>query len=231
MFKVQATVWPVKEFCVENDAGETDPVGPRRSPVQGRAKDRVGRILAATENLLVEVGLRDLKVSHIARHAGVPIGSIYQYFPNREAILRALVDEHHARFTAVLRDMAASVQDFPGLIAMSTQAFDLLSASYKGDRAFRQLWSSAQGFEPLRALDIEDTMQNASVICEALRRVMPGLAHDRAMSACIMVCDVAGSVTRLSTELADGAALEQEAKIMITDYLTNLFRGQLSKQT
>jgi AcrR family transcriptional regulator len=216
---------------VENDACATDPVGPRRSPVQERAKDRVGRILAATEDLLVEVGLRDLKVSHIARRAGVPIGSIYQYFPNREAILRALVDEHHTRFTAVLRDMASAVQDFPGLIAMSTQAFDLLSASYKGDRAFRQLWSSAQGFEPLRALDIEDTMQNAAVICEALRRAMPGLAPDRAMSACVMMCDVAGSVTRLSTELADGAdrGLEAEAKIMITDYLTNLFRSQLKK--
>jgi AcrR family transcriptional regulator len=213
----------------EQNVGESDPVGPRRSPVQERAKDRVQRILNATQDLLVEVGLRDLKVSHIARRAGVPIGSVYQYFPNREAILRALVDEHHARFTAALADMAATVHDFPSYIAVSKQAFDLLSASYKGDRAFRQLWSSSQGFEPLRALDVEDTMRNAAVMCAAMRRVMPGLPAERAMSACVMLCDVAGSVTRLSTELEGGdeRRLEQEAKVMMTDYLTNLYRSQI----
>jgi len=214
------------------DDGEIDdPVGKRRNPVQGRAKDRVGRILAAAEALLVEVGLRDLKVSHIARKAGVPIGSIYQYFPNREAILRALVDEHHASFTAGLEEMVRNVDDFPSFVTVSTQAFDQLAASYRGNPAFRLLWSGSQGFEPLRALDIEDTMRNAAVMCGALRRVMPGIPPERAMSACVLLCDFAGSVTRLSTELETDAErrLEQEAKVMMADYLTNLFRSQLGK--
>jgi AcrR family transcriptional regulator len=221
----------VKEIHVADDMEIDDPVGKRRNPVQGRAKDRVGRILAATEALLIEVGLRDLKVNHIARKAGVPIGSIYQYFPNREAILRALVDEHHAAYTAGLEEMVQNVNDFPALIAVSMQAFDQLAASYRGDSAFRLLWSSTQGFEPLRALDIEDTMRNAAVLCGALRRVMPGIPADRAMSACVLLCDIAGSVTRLSTELETDAErrLEQEAKVMVTDYLTNLFRSQLGK--
>jgi hypothetical protein len=74
-------------------------------------------------------------------------------------------------------------------------------------------------------------MRNAAVMCGALRRVMPGIPPERAMSACVLLCDFAGSVTRLSTELETDAErrLEQEAKVMMADYLTNLFRSQLGK--
>lgn len=62
----------------------------RRKPRQARAQATVEAILEATFQLLESDGLTDLTTNHIADRAGVSIGTLYQYFSDREAILYAL---------------------------------------------------------------------------------------------------------------------------------------------
>ncbi|RSN06828.1 TetR family transcriptional regulator [Nonomuraea sp. WAC 01424] len=64
--------------------------GLRRRPVQRRSIDRVERILDASARLLDEVGLDALTISDVARSAGVPAGTIYQFFDGRPGMLREL---------------------------------------------------------------------------------------------------------------------------------------------
>jgi len=71
-----------------------DPLGPRRIPTQDRAKERVQRILVATSELLCESGVSAVTTARVAERAGVPVGSVYQYFPNKKAIFVALFDEY-----------------------------------------------------------------------------------------------------------------------------------------
>jgi AcrR family transcriptional regulator len=63
---------------------------PRRRPLQARARERVERILDVTASLLASPEAEDLSTAEIARRAGVPIGSVYHYFPSKEAILAEL---------------------------------------------------------------------------------------------------------------------------------------------
>ncbi len=65
-------------------------VSPRKAPSQERSKRKVGEILSAARELLISDGLNQLTTNHIARQAGMSVGSLYQYFPNKQAILYQL---------------------------------------------------------------------------------------------------------------------------------------------
>ncbi|SIT12144.1 MAG: TetR/AcrR family transcriptional regulator [Thalassolituus maritimus] len=67
---------------------------PRRRPSQARSQDTVNCILEATAHILRSEGFRKATTNHIAERAGVSIGSLYQYFPNKQALLRALTEKH-----------------------------------------------------------------------------------------------------------------------------------------
>lgn len=68
---------------------------PRKRPKQERSQVTVQAILAATAHILTEDGYDQLTTNRVAEQAGVSIGSLYQYFPNKEALIFALA-EHHA---------------------------------------------------------------------------------------------------------------------------------------
>lgn len=68
---------------------------PRKRPKQERSQATVEAILTATTHILTENGYDQLTTNRVAERAGVSIGSLYQYFPNKEALIFALA-EHHA---------------------------------------------------------------------------------------------------------------------------------------
>ena len=70
------------------------PLNPRRQPVQARSNSTVESILEATTQILVSQGYEKASTNRIAERAGVSIGSLYQYFPNKEALLGTLVQRH-----------------------------------------------------------------------------------------------------------------------------------------
>ena len=77
----------------------------RRRPVQARSRDTVAAILEAAARIFDRGGAT---TNGIARLAGVSIGSLYEYFPNKDAILESLVDRHVADAVArVRRELAA----------------------------------------------------------------------------------------------------------------------------
>ncbi|MBB5049932.1 AcrR family transcriptional regulator [Rhodopseudomonas rhenobacensis] len=83
----------------------------RKSPIQGRAKQTVATILEATARILTEEGSERLTTNHLARRAGFSIGTIYQYFPNREAIVLALVERQRAEVERRVKAVLAGGED------------------------------------------------------------------------------------------------------------------------
>lgn len=79
-----------------NQKDTTDQSVKPRVPRQERALHKVGLILEAAMRLLDKGGLAHLSTNAVARTAGVSIGTLYQYFPNKEAILDALADREMA---------------------------------------------------------------------------------------------------------------------------------------
>ena len=65
-----------------------------RSPKQKRSRERVQLILDATCSVLEQKGIKSLSTNSIAAQARIPVSSIYQYFPNKEAILIAVYEDY-----------------------------------------------------------------------------------------------------------------------------------------
>jgi AcrR family transcriptional regulator len=73
----------------------------RRQPKQSRSQHRVNAILDAAERIFSEVGFKAATTNAIARRANTNIASLYQYFPNKKAILQAVVRRYREEYDAV----------------------------------------------------------------------------------------------------------------------------------
>jgi AcrR family transcriptional regulator len=78
---------------------------PRKRPVQERSRATVDAIVQATAYILVRDGHSKLTTNRIAERAGVNVASLYQYFPNKEAILAELQRRHVAEQREAMREV------------------------------------------------------------------------------------------------------------------------------
>ena len=81
---------------------------PRRSPSQQRSRERVERMLSAASALIAEQGSDAMRMGEVAERAGVSIGSLYQFFPDKRAIVWALAERYGADNGRIARIILSS---------------------------------------------------------------------------------------------------------------------------
>jgi AcrR family transcriptional regulator len=86
---------------------------PRKHASQQRSRVTVDALIEATARILVREGFDKASTNRIAQKAGVSIGSLYQYYPSKEALVAAVVDRHHQELMQVVRDALAKVAGQP----------------------------------------------------------------------------------------------------------------------
>lgn len=86
---------------------------PRKRPRQERSRATVDAILDATAKVLVQDGYDRASTNRVALKAGVSVGSLYQYFPSKEALVAALIDRHMEEMTAALSSQLEDLGDKP----------------------------------------------------------------------------------------------------------------------
>lgn len=90
---------------------------PRKRPAQARSQATVEAILDGTARVLVEEGYDRASTNRIAARAGVSVGSLYQYFPSKEALVGALIDRHQAEMMGVFLRQVDLARDAPVRVA------------------------------------------------------------------------------------------------------------------
>lgn len=96
---------------------------PRKEPAQDRSRATVDTIMTAAAHVLVKAGYEAFTTNRVAERAGVSIGSLYQYFPNKEALLSELMKRHVMDIengVVEMADRAASLP-LPELIHVSVE--------------------------------------------------------------------------------------------------------------
>ncbi|MEN3163106.1 TetR/AcrR family transcriptional regulator [Tistrella mobilis] len=110
---------------------------PRKRPVQARSRATVETILDGAAHILIRDGFDRATTTRIAEAAGVGIGSLYQYFPSKEAVVAALIDRHAAALTRVFDDLAPRLAGRPPaeavamIVAAATDAHRLHPALHR----------------------------------------------------------------------------------------------------
>lgn len=78
---------------------------PRKVPSQRRSTETVAAIYDATIQVLVHHGLQQLTTTRVAERAGASVGTLYQYFPNKRALLAAVIERHLSEIVGVVEDV------------------------------------------------------------------------------------------------------------------------------
>jgi AcrR family transcriptional regulator len=116
----------------------------RREPSQERALRTIETIFIATAQIVEEDGVGALNTNKIAARAGFSVGTLYQYFPSKEAILLAMIERQRSRVLEKLSDLLLkaehSAQDPKGLVA---QIIHILVQSF-GTGRFKESPAPAQ---------------------------------------------------------------------------------------
>ncbi|MFE1170647.1 TetR/AcrR family transcriptional regulator [Nocardiopsis sp. NPDC058789] len=183
---------------------------------------RVQRMLDCCADLLDEVGYDNLSTTRIAERAGVAIGSVYQFFPDKKAITQALglrfLDQFGARVTERLADTS---------FTHWTIAVDAIIDEYI------DMHRNVPGFRSLHFGDIVDPRllsggsDNNRVISVRLRRIIvsvTGIPDDTELDRAIHVAvEAADAVLKLAfRDNPDGdPALVHEAKRLVSSYLSH----------
>ncbi|MEI5671765.1 MULTISPECIES: TetR/AcrR family transcriptional regulator [unclassified Nocardioides] len=104
-----------------------EPAPRRRVPTQARSRRRVEGVLDAAAAVVLEHGVAALTTREIARVAGMPVASLYQYFADKEEVLLALVERDMAEMDEqVLADLAALPEEdrtIAGIVGATMAAF------------------------------------------------------------------------------------------------------------
>ncbi|MFI1035351.1 TetR family transcriptional regulator [Streptomyces sp. NPDC020951] len=195
----------------------------RRTPRQARSKARLALLLEAAERILVAEGVEALTTTRVATEAKVSVGSLYQYLPDRGAIIDALATGYFARLEAVMDDLvrAASEERWDDPVGVLV---DTYAHVYRTEHGFRALWFGSGLTERTRAADREHKHRMA----DGIRRVLLalGVARDdealtRAATAAILTADALAQEAFRRAPEGDTALLD-EAKTMLRGYLTEV---------
>jgi len=86
---------------------------PRKSATQERSRATVDALVEATARILVSDGFDKASTNRIAEVAGVSVGSLYQYFPSKEALVIAVAERHHRDIMQIVGRALADVDSVP----------------------------------------------------------------------------------------------------------------------
>lgn len=196
-------------------------VGPlRRVPVQGRSLARVHRMLDACATLVDEVGYGGLTTTLLAERAGVAIGSVYQFFPDKRAVVQALT----------LRNLDAYLERLSARITTAglTRWWDAVDAAID---EYVIMHRTMPGFRALHFGDVvdrnllDDERDNNVVIVDQLGTLLVstfGLAGGPELRFALTIAvEIADGLTKLAFRRhPDGdESVISEAKEIVRDYL------------
>ena len=152
---------------------------PRRKPAQARSRLRVDAILDAVAELLVERGFDAITTRLIAEKAGIPVGSIYQFFPNKYAIFNVLGVRYLDRFTQVYKDIITAEAQDQTWEELLDGGIDAFSSVIYADEAVTILWAGMQNSPELHASEAQHRASAVEYNLAILNRVLPHVQPER----------------------------------------------------
>lgn len=188
----------------------------RKTPLQKRSKERVERMLSVASALIAEKGSDGLKMSEVAERAEVPVGSLYQFFPDKSAIVRTLVERCHRESRECIAEGLEGVRTVAEFRRAFSDLYDVYYQMFLAGPVMRDIWQAAQADKSLAALELAESRANGEVVAEVLSRIKPrvDLEHLRSTAFLIMALGEATIRLAVSVERTEGDRLIEGYKRM-----------------
>ena len=188
-----------------------------REPKRARGKQRVAELLQAAAEVFAEKGYEAATMTEIAARAGAPIGSLYQFFPVKEALADTLVQTYAAMLAADLVALEARANGIDAKTLVE-RLFDLLRA-HPRERAAALPLAETRMDERTRRITFRHMLRKH--LAAILRARDPSLPIDAARDMAVVVLQLMKAANSLSDEegLPGRAAGLRELQSLATHYL------------
>ena len=194
---------------------------PRKSPVQARSTASVNAILEATIQVLLDVGKEQLTTTRVAHRAGVSVGTLYQYFPNKSALLQAALRNHLESVAEALEKVCQEERGSP-LPQMVTRIVNtFLEAKIKDLKTSLALYSVSSDVDGLRIAKDAGARVN-----KAIRSMLASAPQPLGKDPQLVASMIQGAMGGVSRRLLESPSpekqyqpLSEELVLMIRAYL------------
>ncbi len=151
---------------------------PRRRPTQERSHKKFDHLLLMSRELLLDVGFESFTCEEVASRAGLPIGTLYQFFQNKYVIVCEL-DRVDA--VAVREELASFADAIPSLdwLKFLDRLVDHMAALWVNDPSRRAVWLAVQSTPATRATAAVTEREFAVEVVRALAPLTPGTPCER----------------------------------------------------
>jgi AcrR family transcriptional regulator len=164
---------------------------PRKTPVQTRSTASVDAILKATVQVLLRVGKERLTTTRVAARAGVSVGTLYQYFPNKSALLRAALKLHVEEICAEVDKVCIAHRGQPVEQMAEALAVAFLAMKMRDPKKSRALYAVSSDVEGAKIASSAAARVNNAIV-RLLQSAPEGLTADLRLMATVLQSTIAG---------------------------------------
>jgi len=196
----------------------------RHRPVQERGRIRFESILTSARTLLLARGLEGFTIEDVADNAGIPVGSVYQFFPNKFAIVAELDAQDSA---LLIDDLIANPDRFtpddwqPAL----NDLIDLVARHWVEDPSRRAVWMAMRSTAATRTLAREHTRAIVTVLLPVIGQLAGHRTPEQQATVTEVVVETAQALLHYSVvEGESNPAIVTELKRMLRAYLRAIGR-------
>lgn len=178
----------------------------RREPKQERSQARFEAILAVALQLIAARGYEAVSMREIAREAGLPIASLYLYFPTKLAIVQEVWQRYTGSVGERLQADLALLDGAPDSAAAGAlieRLIDLMVDIQVSHPGFVEVWGCVAASPELRALNSADTLATAELVGRAICAAQPAADAELVHGLALLLCEAGSSVTKLALELPE----------------------------
>jgi AcrR family transcriptional regulator len=187
---------------------------PRKSPVQARSAASVEAILEATIQVLLHVGKERLTTTRVALRAGVSVGTLYQYFPNKGALLQAALKRHLDEVTDAV-ELVCEEQKGRTLRQMVTALITaFLQAKMRDAKASVALYSVSSDVDGAKIVQLMGTRSNKAIV-RMLTTACEPLTTDPQLVASMLQSAMVG----VSRRMLESHATEEELDTLLRELI------------
>jgi AcrR family transcriptional regulator len=197
-------------------------ISSRKKPQQARSQDLVAAILEAALQVLAREGAQRFTTTRVAERAGVSVGSIYQYFPNKAAILFRLQSDEWRQTTAMLQEMLQDTRHPP--LARLRRLVHAFVKSECDEAAMRTALADAAPLYRDAPEAKEARAAGAGTLARFMREALPGVPKPRRDLAADMI---KATLSAVAKEFSDSPRTAREIARQ-SDAMADMFCAYLA---
>jgi AcrR family transcriptional regulator len=193
---------------------------PRKTPVQARSTASVEAIREATVQVLLRDGKEGLTTRKVADRAGVSVGTLYQYFPNKSSLLQAALREHLAGVARAVESICVEMHGATLDAMAEALVKGFLAVKLKDVETSRALYFVSDDLEAVK-IARENALRNVEAVAGMLLSAKDGLRGDARAVSMTVLAAMAGVSRRMLESMGEMTEMGRELERMVRAYLVS----------